>query len=83
MVEGHAHLVGGDLGQGGLVALAVRRLGGDHRQVPVGFEPDLGLLAAEHAAAEPHLRRPGGGLDEGGEAEPEVAALGRGPSACS
>ena len=78
VIERHAHLVGGHLGQGRLVALAVRGLGGDHEEVPVGLEPDPGLLAAEHPAAGAHLGRPGCGLDEGGETDAEVAALGPG-----
>ena len=45
--ERHAHLVGGDLRQRRLVALAVRGLCGDDEEVAVRLEADLGPLAAE------------------------------------
>src|SRR4051794_28757374 len=73
MFERDADLVGGDLGEGGLVALAVRSLGGDDGDSAVGFDPYPGLLTAERAAVGAELGRPGCGLDERGEPEPEVA----------
>ena len=44
-LEGHAELVGRDLGQGRLVALAVGRLAGEHHEGAVGLEPGPGPLA--------------------------------------
>ena len=75
LLERHAELVGGDLGQGRLVALAVRHLAGEQRDDAVFLEPEAHGLHA-HRAAGP-LRRPraGSGLDERCHADAEVTAL--------
>src|SRR5580700_12028667 len=46
LLERHAELVGGDLGQGRLVALAVRHLPGEQRDDAVFLEPEAHGLKA-------------------------------------
>ena len=78
LLEGHAELVGGDLGEGGLVALPVRHLAGEQRR-------RCRLRPAEDAWTPGPARRPTSGrprargrLDEGGHADAQVAAPGPG-----
>ena len=67
VVERDPHLVGGHLGERRLVALAVGHLRGDHHQVAVRLELDLGPLAAE-------ARRPRARISSGpGAASMKVA----------
>src|SRR5262249_13011760 len=62
--ERHAELVGGDLGQGRLVALAVRHLPGEQRNDAVFLEPKAHGLGAQRAAGTVGRARAGSGLDE-------------------
>src|SRR2546426_443008 len=63
-------------GKGCLMSLAVWRLGVDDHQMAVGLQLHNGLLTSEHASTDPHLGRSWCGLDKGGEADPQVTALG-------
>ena len=69
LVEREAEGIGGKLGPGGLVTLAVRGRPGDHGDGPVGFELDCS----------PILGKSGGFLDVGRDPDPpQAAALARG-----
>ncbi len=72
LLERHAELVGGDLGQGRLVALAVRHLAGEQRDDAVFLEPEAHGLIAQGAVGPPRARS---GLDERCHPDAEVAAL--------
>ena len=75
-IERHTELVGGDLGQRGLMTLAVRHLGREHAHGAVPFQAHPDQLVAHEAAASAARRpRPGRRLDVGRHAEPEVAAF--------
>ena len=50
LLEWHAEFVGGDLGEGGLVALPVRHLAGEQRQDAIFREPQAHVLQAHRAA---------------------------------
>ena len=75
-----AELVGDDLGQGGLVALAVRRLAGEHRDRPVELETDPRPLERSLLVGEPQrlavVGRAGTGFEIRAEPHPEEPALG-------
>ena len=75
LLERHAELVGGDLGQGRLVALAVRHLAGEQRDDAVFGELEAHRLHAHGAAGPLRRARARSGLDERGHADAEVAAL--------
>ena len=59
LLERHAELVGGDLGQGRLVALAVRHLPGEQRDDAVFLEPEAHGLHAQRRRRAPPARGPG------------------------
>ena len=63
LLERHAELVGGDLSEGRLVALAVGHLAGEQRDHAVFLEPKAHGLKA-HGAGSPRLARARSGLDE-------------------
>ena len=76
LLEWHAELVGGDLGEGGLVALPVRHLAGEQRHDAVVREREPHELQAHRAAARLGGARAGSGLDEGRQADAQVTAPG-------
>ena len=76
LLERHAELVGRDLGERGLVALPVRHLAGEHGHGAVGVEPQPHRAPGPSGRSAPSASRgPGRGLDVGGQADAEVAAL--------
>ena len=72
LLEWHAELVGGDLGEGGLVALPVRHLAGEQRHDAVFREREPHELQAHRPAARFGGARAGSGLDEGRQADAQV-----------
>ena len=81
-LEGQGELVGGQLGQGGLVALPVGHLAGEDGDRAVGLQPGVGLLVASgrrpRAQGAGEVRRAGRCVDAAREADAQVAALAAG-----